>query len=105
MLFCVCFRRATKIRLLLRLRLIPTNRWDFACILGALAFSQVSSSLAHGLVASLPRLFAHALLNIQKVGGAQAFPLLANNSAGLFAAYQPLSSRQRYWLAAYTQPL
>ena len=58
-----------------------------------------------GLHARRTRLFSHALLNIQKMGGAQAFPLLANNSAGLFAAYQPLSSRQRYWLAVYTQPL
>ena len=87
MLFCCFSVGLKKSEPLLRLRLITTNRRDIACMLGASVF------------------FLTPSLIYKKKGGAQAFPLLANNSAGLFAAYQPLSSRQRYWLAVYTQPL
>ena len=54
LLFCVCFRRAKNIRLLLCPRFIPAYRRDFTC----------------GLRRT--RLFFDALLNIQKWGGAQA---------------------------------
>ena len=64
-------------------------------------FSQVSSSLAHGLVASLPRL-SHALLNIQKFGGAQAYHPREDNPAVLVAS---LRFRHGYRLAVCTQPL
>ena len=73
MLFCRLCVGLKKYETLLCPRFIPAYRRDFTCGLRrARLFSQVSLSLAQGLVASLLRL-SHALLNIQGMGGAQAF--------------------------------
>ena len=68
MLFCCFFRRAKNIRLLLRLRFIPTNRRDFTCRLGALAcflYALLSSAELAGHRRSIPRKIMPSVLSLR----------------------------------------
>ena len=68
---------------LLRLRLIPTNRRDFACILGASVFLPTPSLIARSW------------------RGTGVYPR-EDNALGLVASLQ---SREQYRLAVYTPPV
>ena len=68
MLFCCFFRRAKNIRLLLRLRFIPTNRRDFTCRLGALAcflYALLNAGEFAGHRRSIPRKIMPSVLSLR----------------------------------------
>ena len=79
----VVFRRAKKICPLLRLRLIPANRRDFTCMLGASIFFPTPSLIARSW------------------RGTGVYPR-EDNALGLVASLQ---SREQYRLAVYTPPV
>ena len=62
------FRRAKNIRLLLRLRFIPTNRRDFTCRLGALAcflYALLNAGEFAGHRRSIPRKIMPSVLSLR----------------------------------------
>ena len=68
MLFCCFFRRAKNIRLLLRLRFIPTNRRDFTCMLGASIFflyALLNAGELAGHRRSIPRKIMPSVLSLR----------------------------------------